>query len=49
MPLRDLPECEIIRFGKRDIYNFPPAVGPGGPAYKPASPSGASQRSTIIA
>jgi hypothetical protein len=34
MPLRDLPECEIIRFGKRVVYNFPPSlerhIGPAG-------------------
>ena len=30
MPLRDPPECEVIRFGKRVIYNFPPTVEPGG-------------------
>ena len=36
MPLRDLPECEIIRFGKRVVYNFPPSlerhIGPLGNA-----------------
>jgi hypothetical protein len=33
-PCADLPECEIIRFGKRVDYNFPPSlerhIGPAG-------------------